>query len=511
MAEKDTNTMNIAILGCGNIGFETACLLCKSNHSILIVDSHYHDHVHHFVSTQVNVRFEKGNALDSSSIQSILDRVYSNDTEIDILISTVGAYSDITPMINYESFIANFELNFFANLIPIKSVLPRMVRQRFGRIIVMSSTSGHHARAELSAYGPSKWALESVCESLRSEVKAYGITVDVVCPRTIRNKYSLSFSTNTGISAEIVAGKIVSLIDKPKNTNHFVPSYYFLMHVVERLAPSFLDKRFGKKENWRRKVHLDNLCIESVLITGASSGLGKELAVIYSARAKRLYLIGRSFEKLVQVQSDLKTINPSCEVTIDSVDMADADQVKGYCRSLDNIDLIINNAATSVRGLILETTVERYVDTLRTNFYGPVLLISEFMKKEQTPKKIINVLSTTAIAGRKNHSCYSSTKAALWSFTRSMRRVFGNKIQVIEIIASTFPSSLGIMNETKASTQNRGEKAGIFQPKLTATMVAKKILVAETGGLEVLYVPMRAKLFALCEAVCPSLFRKFFR
>jgi short-subunit dehydrogenase len=314
--------------------------------------------------------------------------------------------------------------------------------------------------------------------------------------------------SNSGISPETVAKRIMNLISKPKNLTTFIPAYYYLTHPAERLVPSLIDKRCGVKKGWKKEGLAEDRHSQSVLITGASSGLGKELARLYARHAKNLYLSGRNYERLVQVQTELSQ-KYNCSIRVDSVDMADVAQVREYCGTIDEVDVIINNAAASFSGIVVQTPISKYTDMLKTNFYGPVLLTGEFMKKEQKPKKIINILSTTAVAGRKNHSCYSSTKAALWSFTKSLRRTFGDRVQIMEVIASTFPSALGMTERTDIDSEKYKKDKG-FGRGLTAVTVAEKIFAAERSGRETLFVPVKARLFTALEAISPFLFRKIF-
>ena len=91
-----------------------------------------------------------------------------------------------------------------------------------------------------------------------------------------------------------------------------------------------------------------------------------------------------------------------------------------------------------------------YVEILNANFFSPVLLANHLISNSNT-RKVINILSTTAICGRKNHSAYSSSKSALWAYSRSLRRNKGNRIQVLEVIPSTFKSDLNRNSQKKGN------------------------------------------------------------
>lgn len=135
-------------------------------------------------------------------------------------------------------------------------------------------------------------------------------------------------------------------------------------------------------------------------------------------------------------------------------------------------------------------------------------------------KKVINILSTTAIRGRKNYSPYSSAKAALWSWTRSFRRIYGNKMQVMEVIPSRMINTKYDENMIRAdgSKINRKSVKGVqtkFQilkvKNWTAERAAIKIMNAERKGKETLMIPpIRAKLFVFIETISNKLFSRLF-
>jgi len=419
-----------------------------------------------------------------------------------VLIATVGAGLNTNAISDFRGFVSNFDLNLFGNLIPVKAVLRSMIERQSGQLIVLSSTSGHHAEATLTAYGPSKWALENVCRSLTAELLPLNLKVDIICPRTIKNvAVRNSFVSPNGISVERVARRIIEVLKKPECSIHFVPRHYWFIHFIERIFPFIFDKKAGLKRA-RRRI-FKQIEPERVLITGASSGLGKELALLYGQHSKELYLVARNEEKLRDVKVKIEA-SSQCRVRIDCVDTGDPEQRTHYCNSIGDIDLIINNAATSTMGSVVDVTIEKYRELLEVNFYAAVHLISEFLRRKNKPKKIVNILSTTAIAGRKGHSCYSLTKSALWAFTRSLRRVYGNEIQIVEAVPSSFRSN--VVPGRKA----KNRFYGLLQPDVTARKVAERVYSAERAGHEKVFIPLRAKLFMILEASFPWMFRKLF-
>ena len=87
---------------------------------------------------------------------------------------------------------------------------------------------------------------------------------------------------------------------------------------------------------------------ENVLITGASSGLGRQLAIEYSKKCKNLFVSGRDIKRL---EETVKMCNASCNVVIKSIDVRDRKEMKNWINDLlkkyNNIDLVIANAGVS--------------------------------------------------------------------------------------------------------------------------------------------------------------------
>ena len=198
--------MKIAIVGAGNVGTELAVRL-RGEHEVLLVDRENPAHLAAALAEGKNVRFVRADALNEAEMGRVL-----NGFDPDVLVGTVGTFSAASAFEAPDEFKKEFETNFLGNLIPIKAVLPRMIEKKSGQIIILSSTSGHLSPANLTSYAPSKWALESLCGSLRSEVEELGIRVAWLAPKTLRNKYSEAFRFESGLAPERVARTIERMI-----------------------------------------------------------------------------------------------------------------------------------------------------------------------------------------------------------------------------------------------------------------------------------------------------------
>src|SRR5579875_2670346 len=124
-------------------------------------------------------------SLDVTSPESVdnLKNLLSNYSSIDVLVNNAGfALGGFSEELTIEDYRKQFETNFFGVIAVTNAVLPIMRANKHGRIINISSISGRIGFPGLSAYSASKHALEGYSESLRLELKPFGIDVSLIEP-----------------------------------------------------------------------------------------------------------------------------------------------------------------------------------------------------------------------------------------------------------------------------------------------------------------------------------------
>lgn len=153
----------------------------------------------------------------------------------------------------------------------------------------------------------------------------------------------------------------------------------------------------------------------SVLITGASSGIGKAMAYAFAENGDLPILTGRRLEKLKEIQSDLKC-QFEIEAPIYQLDVTDFEQVKAVTEELENVDILINNAGLAL-GLdkFQEYELSDMVTMLDTNIKGLIYMTRQLLPQmiENNQGHIINIGSTAGIYAYAGAAVYSATKAAV--------------------------------------------------------------------------------------------------
>jgi 3-oxoacyl-[acyl-carrier protein] reductase len=166
----------------------------------------------------------------------------------------------------------------------------------------------------------------------------------------------------------------------------------------------------------------------SVLVTGASRGIGRAVAQAFAERGDRVAVHHRGSPELArQVLAGL----PAGGHTVVQADLADADAVRRMVdqarAELGGLDVLVNNAGIYVRHPITEASYQQWQDawreTLAVNLTGTANVTwcaVQYMK--ETGGRIVNVTSRGAYRGEPRHPAYGASKAGLNSFGQSMAR-----------------------------------------------------------------------------------------
>lgn len=138
---------------------------------------------------------------DTSQVQKHVQQIINAFGRIDILINN-GGQSQRAEAIETTSETERllFEINYFSAVNLSKAVLPIMLKQSFGKIVVVSSIAGKFGFYLRSSYSAAKHALHGYFESLRLEVEKKGISVLLVCPGKIKTNVSINAVCASGVS-----------------------------------------------------------------------------------------------------------------------------------------------------------------------------------------------------------------------------------------------------------------------------------------------------------------------
>lgn len=146
------------------------------------------------------------------------------------------------------------------------------------------------------------------------------------------------------------------------------------------------------------------------LITGASSGIGKDIAIYLASFGYDLYVVSRNKEKLDKIYKDLPV-----KVTTIALDLANKDNcIKLHDMLKDkNIDILVNNAGFGDAGIFNKTSLNKELDMIDLNVKAyhilTKLFLDDFIKKDHG--RILNIASMAGFMPGPNLACYYATKA----------------------------------------------------------------------------------------------------
>jgi len=175
------------------------------------------------------------------------------------------------------------------------------------------------------------------------------------------------------------------------------------------------------------------------LITGGSSGLGYELARKLTEAGKNIIIVGRNRERLERAAEELRKESRGGEVRGVQMDIANLSEVDSFFSGLKEegiqIEHLYNNAGKGYFGSVEELTEGDINSVLGSNLTGLIHMTSRavgHMKKLEERCRIINILSTAALAGKKNETIYNAAKWGAKGFLEAVRdEIRGGNIEVI--------------------------------------------------------------------------------
>lgn len=174
---------------------------------------------------------------------------------------------------------------------------------------------------------------------------------------------------------------------------------------------------------------------KTIVITGATSGIGKASAFMFAEMGTHLFLTGRRAERLQQIQQEISDRFSECTVSIFSFDVSNYEECERFVEQLpDKVDVLLNNAGLALgTDAVFDLKKEDADQMIDVNIKG-VLSLTQLISpkmKQQNSGHIINVSSTAAHEAYAGGVVYCATKHALKAITDSTKKdLHGTNIRV---------------------------------------------------------------------------------
>ncbi len=185
-----------------------------------------------------------------------------------------------------------------------------------------------------------------------------------------------------------------------------------------------------------------------VVVSGASSGLGRQLAKAFAKQGADLVITARRLEKLKELEAECKALGAKCiSVRCDVTQDADIDAaVKATIDAYGKVDVLLNVAGSAKGGSVLEMTNEAWDFTIETDLTS-VFKVSRAFGKYMVEKgygRIINIASMYGLIGTNQQQCaYHASKAGVVNYTRAAAAELApSGVTVNAICPGFFPTEL---------------------------------------------------------------------
>lgn len=215
--------------------------------------------------------------------------------------------------------------------------------------------------------------------------------------------------------------------------------------------------------------------MKNVWITGAGTGLGRALALTYAQKGYKIFLSGRTTKQLQITQSDIHESGGEAEVIV--CDITEPASIKEAVKQIDTLHVVINNAGLGYFGELSNYTEAQVDQLLDTNVKGTIL-VTQYAAPllEKSNGRVLNIISTAGLRGKKNESIYCASKFAVRGFTESLHKEWE------EANMSATAVYMGGMNTPFWSeTDHVGNPEKLKGPEV----VAEKIFTQDDGRKEI--------------------------
>ncbi len=269
---------------------------------------------------------------------------------------------------------------------------------------------------------------------------------------------------------------------------------------------------------WRRRSNFD-FAGKSVVITGASRGLGLVMARELADQGARLTLVARSEEELVRAAEDIRTRQPFAEVLVAPADVrrrSEADRaIAQAADQYGRIDVLINNAGIIQVGPVEHMKLADYNDAMETHFWGPLYTIVAALPRmrDQGEGRIVNISSIGGRISVPHLVPYSASKFALTGLSDGLRYELARH----NILVTTVnPGLMRTGSPLNATFKGRPPEAyawfaisdSLPLATIDASRAAHQILEACRRGDAELVITAQAKLAILARTMAPEIFAR---
>ncbi|WNS74131.1 SDR family oxidoreductase [Bacillus sp. DTU_2020_1000418_1_SI_GHA_SEK_038] len=253
----------------------------------------------------------------------------------------------------------------------------------------------------------------------------------------------------------------------------------------------------------------DRLKNKTIIITGASGGIGASMALLCAERGANLVLLARSYEKLLEMKTDLES-RFHVKVDIHKLDVSNTDEVQAVfskiLEQLDHVDVLVNNAGYGVFREAHEAKIDDIKGMFAVNVVGLMACTSMVLPimRQQGSGHIINIASQAGKIATPKSSVYSATKHAVLGYTNSLRmELINHSVFVTAVNPGPIETNFFTIADEKGTYVNN-VKRFMLKPEY----VAKKVVNAMLTPIREINLPGWMNAGSIVYTLFPRLFER---
>lgn len=257
-----------------------------------------------------------------------------------------------------------------------------------------------------------------------------------------------------------------------------------------------------------------NVNEKTIWVTGASSGIGKALAIHLSRRGARLILSARSAERLEECRHACANPDQHVVLPLDLTDAASLEKASALAlEKYGPIDILVNNGGISQRSLAVETglAVDRRI--MEVNFFGTITLTKLVLPSMLSRQSghIVVVSSVVGKFGTPFRSSYAASKHALHGFFESLRAELWSLGIRVTMVCPGFVRTNISVNALKGDGSTLGSMDAAQAAGMDPETCAETIVRAVEAERNEIYIGGKEKLGVYLQRFVPGLFARIIR
>jgi hypothetical protein len=227
---------------------------------------------------------------------------------------------------------------------------------------------------------------------------------------------------------------------------------------------------------------------QTVLVTGASAGIGREIARYVAHRAGHVLLVARRTERLNALRDEL-TAQHDVEVTVAAVDLSEWDATAEFVQSLPEVDVLVNNAGFGHNAPLPAADLPTLRQMVQVNVIALTQLTHQLLPPmiERGTGGVLNIGSGAGFVSMPGAATYSGTKHYVHGFSEALRQeLAGTGVTVTEVCPGPVRTEFSEVAQTEDADGNpEGDALGSLQ--ISAAQCARESIDGFENGTEIVF------------------------